>query len=100
MNVFLEFLFDLNKVEKYVKPGWIEIMDQNFIQDNVYFLVIHIKVIGGLEGHIPLIKDLLSAISSKATGKKSDLIATLEMQDEDPTEDKKLVSDGKKPTTK
>ena len=106
MNVFLQFLFDLNKVEKFVKPGWIEILDPSFIQDNVFNNEYMKKVIGGLEGHIPLIKDLLSSISSKATGKKSDLIASMEqsLQNEADSNDgdPKPTQDGamKKPPTK
>jgi hypothetical protein len=69
MNVFLQFLFDVTKLEMYVKPGWNEIYDPDYIQNTV---------IGGIEGHLPLMKDLLSSISSKATEKKSDLVTQLE----------------------
>lgn len=69
MNVFLQFLFDIPKLELHVKPGWIDILDPDYIQHTV---------IEGLEGHIPLMKDLISIISSKATGKKGDLAASIE----------------------
>lgn len=31
MNVFMGFLFDVKKLDQYVKPGWIEIYDPDFI---------------------------------------------------------------------
>lgn len=65
MNVFLQFLFDITKLEMFVKPGWIEIYDPDYIANTV---------IGGIEGHLPLVKDLLMAVSSRATEKKSDLM--------------------------
>ena len=69
MNVFLTFLFDLPNLTTVVKPAWDEIYDPDYINNTI---------IGGLESHIPLMKDLISSISSKATGKKSDLIASIE----------------------
>jgi len=66
MNVFLQFLFDVGKLETYVKPGWIEVYDPDYITNTV---------IGGIESHLPLMKDLLMALSSRATDKKSELVA-------------------------
>lgn len=33
MNVLLEFLFDIEKINKYVKKGWIEIYDPDYIEN-------------------------------------------------------------------
>lgn len=65
MNVLLQFLFDLDKIRTSVYPGWIEIYDPDYIVDTV---------IGGLEQHFPMMKDLISALSAKATGKQSELV--------------------------
>jgi hypothetical protein len=81
MNVFMGFLFDVKKLDQYVKPGWIEIYDPDFIQD---------KVIGGIEGHLPMMRDILGSISAKATQSKSELLASLEDSDEE-TDHKKTM---------
>ncbi|CAD8194680.1 unnamed protein product [Paramecium pentaurelia] len=65
MNVLLQFLFDIDKIITHVKPQWIEIYDPQYIQETV---------IGGLEQHFPMMKDLLSSLSSRATGKQSELV--------------------------
>ncbi|CAD8195383.1 unnamed protein product [Paramecium pentaurelia] len=65
MNVLLQFLFDIDKIQTHLKPLWIEIYDPQYIQETV---------IGGLEQHFPMMKDLLSSLSSRATGKQSELV--------------------------
>ncbi|KRX04389.1 hypothetical protein PPERSA_05650 [Pseudocohnilembus persalinus] len=69
MNVFFEFLFDIDLVIELVKPKWIEVYDENYIDNDI---------IGKLEERLPKIAELLSSLSQKATGKKSDLVNTLE----------------------
>ncbi|CAD8115410.1 unnamed protein product [Paramecium sonneborni] len=65
MNVLLQFLFDIDKIITHIKPLWNEIYDPQYIQETV---------IGGLEQHFPMMKDLLSSLSSRATGKQSELV--------------------------
>ena len=35
MNVLLEFLFDIDKINKYVKNDWIDIYDPSYIESNI-----------------------------------------------------------------
>ena len=69
MDVLLKFIFDINKVNHYVRDSWCEIYDPIYIDETI---------IKGLEDNLPNVADLLSIISEKATGKKSSLIASLE----------------------
>lgn len=65
MNVLLQFLFDLEKIQQHVVPLWNDIYDPDYIQQTI---------IGGIEQHFPMMKDLLSSLSSRATGKQSELV--------------------------
>jgi hypothetical protein len=47
------------------------------------------KVMGGIKGHLPVMKDLLSWVSEKATGKKSDLVTGEEDMDSAEEEERK-----------
>ena len=69
MNMFFTFLFDTSHLRDFIKPGWREIYDDNFIEN---------KVLAKLESNLPLFKGLLNHLSIKATGKKSELIENLE----------------------
>ncbi|KAL4453394.1 hypothetical protein ABPG74_017601 [Tetrahymena malaccensis] len=70
MNVFLQFLFDIEKVNKYVRDGWIEIYDPGYIDNQI--------ITQNLQEKLPVVADLLAQLSQKATGKKSDLVNTIE----------------------
>ncbi|EGR27662.1 hypothetical protein IMG5_191650 [Ichthyophthirius multifiliis] len=70
MNVFLQFLFDLEKVNKYLREKWIQIYDISYIDNQI--------ITQALEEKLPLMADILGHLSQKATGKKSDLVNTLE----------------------
>ena len=69
MNVFLQFLFDVEKLNKYIRNDWIEIYDTAYIDNTI---------IRGIEERLPQLADLLGQLSEKATGRKSELINTLE----------------------
>lgn len=62
MNVFLQFLFDVEKLNTHVRPTWITIYDPSYIDQ---------KIIGGLHNNFSLFADLISTISEKATGHRS-----------------------------
>ena len=70
MNVFLQFLFDIEKVNKHLRPGWIDIYDPAYIDNQI--------ITQNLQERLPLVADLLAQLSQKATGKKSDLVNALE----------------------
>ncbi|CAD8189942.1 unnamed protein product [Paramecium octaurelia] len=65
MNMLIQFLFDIEKIQTHIKPLWIEIYDPQYIQDTV---------IGILEQHFPMMKDLLSSLCSRATSRQSELV--------------------------
>lgn len=54
MNVFFEFLFDIDLVVELVKPKWIEVYDESYIDSDI---------IGKLEDRLPKIAELLSILS-------------------------------------
>lgn len=47
MNVFFEFLFDIDLVIELVKPKWIEVYDENYIDNDI---------IGKLEERLPKVR--------------------------------------------
>ena len=70
MNVFLQFIFDIEKVNKYLREEWIKIYDISYIDNQI--------ITQSLEERLPIMAELLAHLSQKATGKKSDLVNTLE----------------------
>lgn len=89
MNVFLQFLFDIEQLNQHVRNGWIELYDQQYIDKTI---------ITGLEERLPQMADLLSHISEKATGKQSSVVASLEESQQIKVTKKQLSVEKKKPT--
>ncbi len=50
MNVFLQFLFDIQNIDRLVRPEWNNLYDPDYISNTI---------IAGLESKFPLMKDLL-----------------------------------------
>lgn len=50
MNVYLQFLFDIDKLNKHVREGWIQIYDPDYIDNTI---------ISGLSEKLPLVMELL-----------------------------------------
>lgn len=68
MNVLLQFLFDVNKLNLFVKEAWCRLYDPSYIED---------AIIQGLQEKLVDMAPLLAIISEKATGKKSELVESL-----------------------
>ena len=69
MYYLLEFIFDIEKIEKYVKNDWSKIYDPDYIENEIIYK---------MQEKIPLLADLLSDLSEKATGGKSNIVKNLE----------------------
>jgi len=59
MNVFMQFLFDIEKLNNLVREKWIKIYDPDYIDNTI---------IRNLELLIPQMAELLAVLSYKATG--------------------------------
>ena len=84
MNVFFQFLFDVEKLNTYVrlsfsfeniifsifqvKEQWSQILDPSYIEE---------FVINGIDEKALLVTDILVYLSEKATGKQSELVQSL-----------------------
>ena len=74
MNVMLQFLFDGNMIEQYLRPEWIKIYDPSYIDD---------VVIGNIEANLSEVAELLNTISEKATGTKTELTKQFSKKEDD-----------------
>lgn len=60
MHVFLQYVFDADKLRDTMREAWMELYDYSYIDD---------KIIGGIEKNLPNVSDILRIIEKKATGK-------------------------------
>lgn len=69
MNVLFDLLFDVEKLRKEVRGEWGKCLDLGFVDD---------VVIGGIEGRVGAMAEVLANVCERATGKKSGLLANIE----------------------
>lgn len=69
MNVLFDLLLDLKKVREFVRPEWSKCLDEAYVDE---------MVIGKLEQRIEVMAELIATVCERATGKKSDLVMTIE----------------------
>lgn len=55
MNVFLQFLFDIEKLNKNVREGWIEIYDPSYIDNSI--------INEAISERLPQVAELLAQLS-------------------------------------
>lgn len=60
MHVFLQFIFDADKLRDFVREEWMTLYDFSYIDD---------KIIGGIEKNLPSVAEILGTVEKKATGK-------------------------------
>lgn len=60
MHIFLQFVFNADKLREHCRDEWSTIYDLSYIDD---------KVIGGVEKNLPNVSDILGRVERKATGK-------------------------------
>jgi hypothetical protein len=60
MNVFLQFIFDIESINKHVRDDWITEYDYTYVDD---------KIIAGLQDNLSSVADIIVQVEKKATGK-------------------------------
>lgn len=69
MNVLFDLLFDLKKLREEVLPEWSKCLDQEYIEEHV---------IGRIDRKLEVLAELIAQVCELATGKKSDLVMSIE----------------------
>ena len=59
MHVFLQFIFDVEKLKEFVRPLWIELYDHTYVDE---------KIIGGIEENLGNVAEILAQVEKRATG--------------------------------
>jgi hypothetical protein len=67
MNVFFQFLFNIENLREHVREEWMTLYDFTYIDE---------KIIGGVEKNLPNVAEILKVIEKRATGKA---VSTLSM---------------------
>ena len=60
MNVFLQFAFNADLLREHVRDEWITLYDHIYVDETI---------IGGVERHLPAVKEILTTVEKRATGK-------------------------------
>ncbi len=68
MNVFFQFLFDVEKLNTFVREAWAQVLDPTYVDE---------FVINGIDEKALAVTDILAYLSEKATGKQSELVQSL-----------------------
>ncbi len=59
MHVFLQFIFNAEKLKEHVRVDWITLYDYTYIDE---------KIIGAIERNLPNVAEILGTVEKKATG--------------------------------
>lgn len=59
MHVFLQFIFNLDKLRAHVRADWIKLYDASYIDD---------KILASVERNLPNVAEILGMVEKKATG--------------------------------
>jgi len=59
MHVFLQFIFNADKLRDHVWSDWITLYDYTYVDD---------KIIGLIERNLPNVAEILGLVEKKATG--------------------------------
>ena len=59
LHVFLQFIFDADKLRAHVREEWIQLYDYSYIDD---------KIIAAVERNLPNVAEILGTVEKKATG--------------------------------
>lgn len=59
MHVFLQFIFNVEKIWDHVWHDWIQLYDFQYIDE---------KIIGGIEWNLPNVAEILGSVEKAATG--------------------------------
>lgn len=59
MHVFLQYVFNLEKLRESVREDWIQLYDFSYIDE---------KILGGIERNLPNVAEILGVVEKKATG--------------------------------
>lgn len=59
MHVFLQFIFNIDKLREHVREDWIKLYDFAYVDE---------KIIGSVERNLPNVAEILGTVEKKATG--------------------------------
>lgn len=60
MNVLLQFMFNTENLNTFVREEWMTLYDFTYIDE---------KIIGGIEKNLPNVAEILKKVEIRATGK-------------------------------
>ena len=69
MNVLFDLLFDLKKLRENVRPEWSKCLDEQYVDE---------QIIAKMEKKLEVLAELIAQVCERATGKKSDLVMSIE----------------------
>jgi hypothetical protein len=72
MNVFLQFAFNTESLNSFVREEWMTLYDYVYIDE---------KIIGIIEKHLPSVAEILKKVEIRATGKATSALSQSEVSD-------------------
>lgn len=90
MNVFLQFVFNVDDLRNFVREEWMALYDYSYIDD---------KIIGTIEKNLPNVALILKKVEIKATGKATSTVSQSTIEEQKIAESWQTEDHQKKPPT-